>query len=113
MYYNKAMEYCNCGEPCFTFTKFTQDKKFLSKRCGSFSDSKKKKTCNYREDIFICDVIFPQVPEAVCTISAPEKQDLRTRLEHYIHLYEITRDASIKNGNNINKAIKLNIPIMI
>jgi len=103
------MEYCNCGEPCFTFTKFTQDKKFLSKRCGSFSDSKKKKTCNYREDTFICDIIFPQSTEAVCTIRAPEKQDLRTRLEHYIHLYEITRDASIKNGNilaNINFILK-------
>jgi hypothetical protein len=99
------MEHCNCGEPCFTFTKFTQDKKFLSKRCGSFSDSKKKKKCDYKEDTFICDIIFPQAMETECNVSVSKKKDLRTQLNHYIHLYEI----STKTGNisaNINFILK-------
>ena len=110
MYYNKAMDCCKCGEQCFTFTKFTQDKKFFSKRCGSFSDSKKKKiTCDYKEDTFICNVVFPEDKKIECSYSIPKKQDLRTRLEHYIHLYEITNEKNIKTGNvlaNINFILK-------
>ena len=103
------MEHCKCGELCFTFTKFTQDQKFLSKRCGSFSDAKKKKKCDYREDTFICNVIFPEANKNKCINISPVKKDLRTQLDHYIHLYEISTAPGIKNGNvsaNINFILK-------
>ncbi len=99
------MEHCNCGEPCFTFEKFTQDKKFLSKRCGAFSDYKKKKKCDYREDTFICNVVFPEITKKAHKYTITKKQDLRSQLNHYIHLYEI----STKTGNisaNINFILK-------
>lgn len=105
------METCNCGVPFFTFTKFVDNKKYESRKCGFFIDFKKKKICEYNKDIFISDINFKNNYTNLNSTDIPldYKEDTRTSLNKYIYLYEISSEKGIKTGNisaNINFLLK-------
>lgn len=98
-------EICDCKLSCFTFTKFTQDQKYISYRCGSYIPECKKKTCNYKKDVLICSITFPKNIKNKDDIIVHSKKDDFEVLNNYIHLYEITYGKNLKIGNiiaNIN-----------
>lgn len=110
-------EICDCRLPCFTFTKFTQDQKYISYRCGSYIPECKKKICHYKKDVLICSVTFPEnIKNKDDIIVHSDKDDFEV-LDNYIHLYEITYGKNLKTDNiisNINFILsKLNYKLFL
>ena len=100
------MENCHCGVPFFMITKFINNKKYETRRCGYYLDLKKKKICDYKKDIFISDIEIKKYTNLNSTcITQNTKEDIRVTLNNYIYLYEISSEKGIKTGNisaNIN-----------
>lgn len=96
---------CDCGEPCFSFTKLSSEGRSLHYRCGSTLNEKKKKTCNFKESKFVGKVEFVDIPKHVVIDCPKFVTNYRNDLEKYIKLYKLSSKKNLNTGNivaNIN-----------
>lgn len=103
---------CDCGEPCFSFTKISTEGRSVHYRCGSTLNEKKKKTCTFKNSEFIGKVDFVYKPKQVVTEYPNYVPNYRNDLEKYIKLYKLSSGKNLNTGNilaNINYLLnKLN-----
>lgn len=101
---------CDCGEPCFSFTKLSTEGRSVHYRCGSTLNEKKKKICTFKESEFVGKVEFVYKPKQVVTDYPKYVPNYRNDLEKYIKLYKLSNEKNLKTGNivaNINYLLNI------
>ena len=101
---------CNCGDPCFSFTKISLDGRFVNYRCSSFFNEKKKKICRFKDSKFIGEVQFVYEPKRIVQDIPKKVPNYRNNIENYIDLYKISKEKNLKTGSivaNINYLLKI------
>ena len=105
---------CHCKEFCFTYEAI---KKINDKKCGVYRinkcgiilmDSKKKKKCDFFQEMFIKEFIIENIKKRddLTITYKKNKPDYLSQLNWYINLYEIVNDINIKQGVFENFNIK-------
>jgi len=97
---------CHCKEFCFTYEtiKKINDKKsgvYRINKCGTIlADSKKKKKCNFFQEMFIREFFIEDIkPHKDLTITSTKKKpDYLSQLHWNIHLYEMINETNNKTG---------------
>ena len=102
---------CNCKDPCFMLTQFSQEGKFEVYKCNNISESKKKKKCDFVKKIFISEIKISSENEKTIKMNEIKHQatDLRKDLNNYINLFELSYSKNLPVGNicaNINFILK-------
>ena len=87
---------CDCGEPCFSFTKISLEGRSIQYRCGSTLNEKKKKTCTFKNSEFIDKVDFVCRPKEIVTDTPKHVPNYRNDLEKYIKLYKLSSGKKFK-----------------
>ena len=101
---------CDCGEPCFSFTKISLEGRSIHYRCGSKMNEKKKKTCTFQDSEFIGKVNFVYKPIQIMPKTIKINPNYKDRLLYYIKLYKLSNEKNLKTGNivaNINYLLNI------
>ena len=105
---------CHCGIPAFFSEQNENGKKYDVFSCNLQPNGKKKVKCDFFIKEYIRDLNLEKIPKKQETFRDVEMQDgnifYRQKLEHYMHLYEISENLPDKYRTaykeNINYILK-------